>query len=128
MYLAQILLCCISYCKNELLPSGKSSLWSHLKMLIVFFSSKEPKVSSVMTWQVQVKCFCHIPKTRYPRKIICMNWTTPSCMEYKLHWKEWMTLEDLFNLAKQCITYKKSYSSIRDSIWKKGLGTIYCSK
>ena len=35
-----------------------------------------------------------------------------------------MTLEDLCNLVKQCITYKKSYISIRDSVWKKALGIL----
>ena len=35
-----------------------------------------------------------------------------------------MTLGDLCNLVKQCITYKKSYISIRDSIWKKALGIL----
>ena len=78
----------------------------------------------MMTREVYIKSFCYIPKSCDSRKIICMSWATLSHVEYSLHLKEWMTPEDLCNLAKQCITYKKSYISIRDSVWKKALGIL----
>ena len=68
--LAQILLCCISYCEDELLFSGKSKgLWSYFKMQIIFLNKKTSK----MTQEVHIKHFCYIPKYYVPRKITCVS-------------------------------------------------------
>ena len=40
-------------------------------------------------------------------------------MEYSVYFKKWMTLEDLQNLVKHCISFKKSYISIKDSVQNK---------